>query len=279
MSGKRNGQGPNNNNNNNNNKGKNGKKGGNKPGNGDGSGSGKSCGNFMDQSSFEALKDGSERLQASLEAKKWYEFFKSSIPKQDIQLLRATADKTRISWDVTSVVAQLEQLYARVERYAMQADEQIKKLQSQGATSLFNASMFADDSGAPITNLDDSNLLQALFVEDKLLFGSVRLSSKIKSAYPKIVNAGVLAAKTTHEVLSEPRVLTYHPIFNCFFMYFTTAEVGSDMVRIAVRFSISGDVADIAGFDASSIPAGLDQKIISYELAGIIKNVEVPSVI
>ena len=250
---------------------------GNRNGNGNGKGKGKGnnlnnnsrCGNFVDLSQTDKLKDGSELLGIYEDAKVWYDTFTASISKKDIAALKESAAKAKVSWEVASMIAQIDMLYGRVEAYKAQAEELIRQKKLDGAVGRQRDAALLDKDGKDVTGADFADLNE-LFKEDELKYASVKIRSKIVRSKADIAKIADAAASRTYERVRDAIALYYDRLNNAFYVGFDTEEMPGGL-RIMVRFVIrDGELKDMTGHDASAVP--LDNTVFITNMDDVFKS-------
>jgi hypothetical protein len=222
-------------------------------GNKKGKGNASRCGNFVDLSQIDLNKNASDLLQIYGDAKTWYETFIANISKKDVERLRESAAKAKVSWEVASVIAQLDQLYSRVEEYKTEAENQVRNLKLAGAFGQLNDASLLDANDKDVTDSDASELA-GLYDRNELKLGVVRIEGKISKAKKSIEDTAISVAARTYERVSEAIALSYDRLNKAFYVGFDTQEMPGGL-RIMVRFVIrNGEITDITGHDATTVP-------------------------
>ena len=243
--------GDNNNNNNNNNR--NNKKR-NKKGKGKGNGNGgnnggnnggvnlqvKSCGLM---SNIDEKGETKAQLEKVNLLNQWLNNFLVSFPEENIdELVRSMSKVQGVPWDVTALLAVMQQLRKRVVGYKSEVESKRNAIEKDTMTSR----TLVDNNNTPVLPhampgqaVMQNPMIEALFMNDQLRLGTVSVKSVI------VGNMSALRDRINTNVEAVPRVfqkLDFDPQQAQFYAHFSAQ--GDSMLQNTVPFKIDGSRID-----------------------------------
>jgi hypothetical protein len=211
------------------------------------------CGYFMDASVYDDNSSSESKLKAARDAKKWYDAFTHTIRKNDVKMLREKAVPFKISWDVATVLAQLNDVYERIDRYQEQADAEVRRLEGlvgTGVGGVFSKKL-VNEEGLPV-DTNDTVKMTELFKSQKLFLDNMNVYSIFKSGM-RVLFAEAKKVAQSDDVSKGPVRVDYDTFNRCFYAHFgTTTDL---QPQYSVKFIVKDSkLVDVMGMDYYSIP-------------------------